>query len=608
MQASTPPSKAPRKAKTPWIRRLPSPGRFLIWNLIWWLVGCGALVGGLAYTEHVVKPIAESGGDSFGPGTLWEKEDAGRRVFGATERINILVVGIDYNYNNKGILYTKGARSDTIIVLSLSRDAKFFNIVSIPRDTQVLISEDIGYDKINGAYSYGGIDQAMDTVSNFLDIPIHHYVIVKVKSAKDVVDALDGLPLNVEKDMDYDDNWGKLHIHLKKGPQILNGEQAVGYARFRMDEEGDRGRIRRQQQVVRALGRKLKEPALLTRLPELARVVKENIETDFKILEMIDLANLYSSFEFSKMRSAAIVGDDAMDSNGTSYIVPYFEENDRTVRRLLKSYDRLPKSDLRIRVYFRHAHSSYAYNLADRLAQGGFTSVKVEALPFESGPSSERTHLVWYNDVPRLKGILAAILGASSSISGTAPEGKDDDVAIILGDDETGEWSELPEEMLAPETEETPFIEETPLPGATPGEEMPSSDVSPNSDYETKEQREVPVLASPDREASPDEVRERPSDRSSSEDSAATRSPESIPPETFPEPEAPRQAEPERAPIEPQRQPEETALPPEVEQPAAAPVPAAAPIEIPLEEAPPVAPVPMEIDINEPLPEATPIN
>jgi polyisoprenyl-teichoic acid--peptidoglycan teichoic acid transferase len=434
--------------KQKWYRRTPGLKRFIFWNLLCWCFGISAMIGGTLYTEHIVRPIAETGSDQFSPIGILEKEQAGKRVFGSTERLNILVVGIDYNYNNQGILYTKGARSDTIIVLSLSRDAQYFNVVSIPRDTQVLISSEYGHDKVNSAYSYGGINQTRQTVSDFLGIPIHHHVILKVSGAKDVVDALGGLPINVEKNMDYDDNWGKLHIHLKKGPQVLDGEQAVGYARFRMDEEGDRGRIRRQQQVIRALGRKLKEPALLGRLNDLAKVVQQSIETDLKLLQMVDLANLYSSFDFSKMRSASIVGDDAVDANGISYIVPYEPENRRTVRRLLQNLDWLRKDDLRIRIYFKKAPSNLAYDLADRLYDAGFRGVQVEALPWDSDAPTEKTNLFWYNEVPRLDGVLKAVVGPCPSSTGVVPEGRDDDIAIYLGDGEEGRWSHVPDRLL----------------------------------------------------------------------------------------------------------------------------------------------------------------
>ena len=438
----------PSPVKRRWYQKTPSVKRFILWNLLCWTFGLSALVGGILYTENVVRPVAEAGGTEFGPLDIFEEEAAGKRVFGNNERMNILIVGIDYNYDSKGILYTKGARSDTILIMSLSREAEFLNLVSIPRDTQVLIADDIGYGKINSAYSYGGIEQARETVSNFLGIPIHHHVILKVSGAKDVVDALGGLPIDVEKNMDYDDNWGKLHIHLKKGPQVLDGEQAVGYARFRMDEEGDRGRIRRQQQVVRALGRKLKEPAMLSRIEALAKVVKQNLDTDLNLWQMADLANLYSSFDFAKMRTAAIVGDDAVDPNGISYIVPYDPENRRTVRRLLQNLDWLQKDDLRIRILYKKAPSYLAYDLADQLYEAGFRGVQVEALAFSDEANTDETRLVWYSEVPRLKGVLQAVVGMRPSSKDTVPEGRDDDLAIYLGDLEEGGWDSVPENLL----------------------------------------------------------------------------------------------------------------------------------------------------------------
>lgn len=437
-----------KAVKLPWRKRKPSLRRFIFWNILCWTFGFSALVGGTIYTEQIVRPVAEAGGTSFGPLDIFTKEEASKRVFGTTDRLNILVVGLDYNYTNQGILYTKDARTDTIIVMSLSKDATFFNVVSVPRDTQVLIADDIGHDKINSAYTYGGIEQTRETVSNFLGIPIHHHVILKASGARDVIDALGGLPIDVEKDMDYDDNWGKLHIHLKKGPQVLNGEQAVGYARFRMDEEGDRGRIRRQQQVVRALGKKLKEPALLSRLDDVAKVIRKNLDTDLKLFQMVDLANLYSAFDFSKMRSAAIVGDDAMDANGVSFIAPYEPENRRTVRRLLQDLDWLRKDDLRIRIYHKKAPSSVAYDLADRLYDSGFRGVQVEELAWDSPVPSTETRFVWYNEVPRLVAVLHAVVGQRPSTKSPLPEGRDDDLAIYLGDEEKGNWHAVPDQLL----------------------------------------------------------------------------------------------------------------------------------------------------------------
>jgi LCP family protein required for cell wall assembly len=436
------PSGPSTEQKEPWHKRMPPTRRFVLWNLFCWIFGASALVGGILYTEHVVKPVAEGGGTSFMPTEVFKKESTAQRVFGNSDRMNILILGIDYNYDDKGIIYTKGARSDTMMVMSLSRDAKFLNVVSIPRDTQVFLGEDYGYDKINAAYSYGGVDQAKKVVSDFLGVPIHHHLVVKVSGAKKLIDEIGGLPIDVEKDLDYDDNWGKLHIHLKKGPQVLDGEQAVGYARFRMDEEGDRGRIRRQQQVIKALGSKLKEPALIAQLNGIAQVVKETLDTDLKPLEMVDLATLYGSFDFKNMRSGAIVGDDAMDANGVSYILPYAPENERTVRRLLKSLDWVTKGDLRVRIVFKGASPEIAYRLADRLADSGFDGVQVEALSLQDPRDTSSTYLLWYNRVTRLEGILRTITGTLPERAEAQPAGRDDDLVIVVGDHEKGEWAE----------------------------------------------------------------------------------------------------------------------------------------------------------------------
>ncbi len=566
------PPEKPRPKKRPWIQRTPSVGRFVVWNLVWWMMGIACLAGGILYTEHVVKPIAETGATDFNPIDILNQEKAGKRAFGNTDRLNILVLGIDYNYNNQGILYTKGARSDTIIVLSLSREADFFNVVSIPRDMQVQIADDLGYDKINSAYAYGGVEQARETVSNFLGIPIHYHVILKVSGAKGVVDALGGLPINVEKDMNYDDNWGKLHIHLKKGPQVLDGEQAVGYARFRMDEEGDRGRIRRQQQVIRALGRKLKEPALLSRLEDVARVVNESIETDLKFMQMIDLANLYSAFDFSKMRSARIVGDDAMDANGVSYIVPYEPENRRTVRRLLQNLDWLRKDDLRVRIYFKRASSHVAYDLSDRLYDAGFRGVKVEALEFDDKADTEKTHLVWYNEVPRLKGVVNAVVGPCPSKTGEVPEGKDDDLAIYVGDMEEGRWKAIPKQLL---------LDNDPLEPVT----------SPAEDRETRYQSDFIPRSLPQ---SDQELYEAPAESTD------------VSPETFDQSVAPSyptttnsSGKREEAQTS-RRQPKPDPFPGRESEPRLPP-------PQPKEEAVSVPPPPTEINLDLPTPKATPI-
>lgn len=558
-QNTSKPASTPRGTRTPWLYRLPSARRFVLWNLFCWFFGASALVGGILYTEYVVRPVAEQGGTSFTPTEVFTKKNAAARVFGSSDRMNILVLGIDYNYDEKGILYTKGARSDTMMVVSLSRKGDLLNVVSIPRDTQVFIGEDYGYDKINSAYSYGGVEQARKVVSSFLGVPIHHHLVVKVSGAKTLIDALGGLYVDVEKDLDYDDNWGHLHIHLKKGPQILNGEQAVGYARFRMDEEGDRGRIRRQQQVIRALGGKLKEPALVTRFPEIAAQVKKTLETDLKPMEMVDLANLFSAFDFKQMRSGAIVGDDAMDANGVSYILPYAPENERTVRRLLKSLDWVTKGDLRIRIVFKKASPDVAYRLADLLADSGFDGVQVQALEDSDPRDTRTTYLTWFNKVSRLEGILKSLVGSDMvERGGKQDSGRDDDLLIVVGDHEKGDWAEVPAHLK--QSRPVPnYRDESRYNGDFVPRQLPPSRSNYDEPYAPPEQEEAPIVDEPDSE----DVMEQ------SYPTVTSPPPAPEPPPVVPE-------SPPSEPVAPEPQPVEVAPPPAPVEPA--PLPAATPV------------------------------
>ena len=202
-----------------------------------WFVGvaCVGLAGGIAWA------LFHALGGAGTVGTVVESmRHPGERAFGARDALYVLCLGIDYNHDSKGILYTKYARSDSVFVVRIDKQANTLSVVSIPRDMRVEIPGH-GHDKINTAYSYkanGDLDLARKTVEQFLGVHIDHTVVIKPYAVEHVVDAFGGVDLDVERDMDYDDNWGNLHIHLKKGLQHLSGQQAVGYIRFRKDAEG----------------------------------------------------------------------------------------------------------------------------------------------------------------------------------------------------------------------------------------------------------------------------------------------------------------------------------------------------------------------------------
>jgi len=547
---------APKLSRWQRFRRIPNTTRLVVFSMFTMMGAVTALGGGILATNFLGH---HAGATASGkPWTQIFEKSYGKSVFvGERKRINLLVLGIDYNHDNKGMIYTKGARSDTMMVASLGDEAQYLNILSIPRDTYTLISESIGSDKVNAAFSYGGVKQTRETVSHFLGVPINYYVIVKVHGAKKMIDAMGGLPIDVEKDMDYDDNWGQLHIHLKKGPQILNGEQAVGYARFRHDEEGDYGRMRRQQQVIRALVRRLKDPGIVTKFAKLAEAVKETLETDLTVEQMIDLAFLYKDFDQSKMRSGQIKGDDDT-VNGAMVIVPYEPENSKIVRRLLKDDIDLGLRDMRIRIVNASGDTYLGNQVADEMNLEGFNVVKVDEAP---GKAAKVTEVTEHVRSPRVHARLQSLF-PEARFRDSSSSNNDYDITIILGTDR-GFVAQRPAHEPASASRWEP-------------QEYPTYRNSAPAQPEP----ETPVETQPEPEPEPQVPAMEP-----------------VPAE--PEPPAAPQAEPAPAPV-PSSAPEPVAPPPAPEPvappppPAAPPAPAPEPAPPPPAEPPPApAPVPM---------------
>ena len=171
------------------------------WSAASLLVAALGLVGGVYYVGHRF-----SGRSQFSPALqtreMFQVAVQPETLFPGVDRLNVLCLGLDRNWTNKGMPFTKKVRSDTMIVLSLDLRGRTVSALSIPRDSRVSIPGH-GVRKINDAHQIGGVDLTIDTVREFLEIPIDYYVVVRLGAVERVVDALGGLPIDVEKDMKY---------------------------------------------------------------------------------------------------------------------------------------------------------------------------------------------------------------------------------------------------------------------------------------------------------------------------------------------------------------------------------------------------------------------
>ncbi|MEV2909588.1 LCP family protein [Paenibacillus larvae] len=184
----------------------------------------------------------------------------------------------------------KVGRSDSIILAHLNTRLNKVWLLSIPRDTYVHIYGRKGYDKINHAYAYGGVNSSIRTVEYFLDVPVNYYVAFNFNGVKKFVDELGGIEIDVEKDIVFQDRITHKPFRLKKGRQKLNGEQVLNYARYRGDAEGDFARMRRQQQVVKELLNQTTNYRNVLKLNRLLSVMGDNVKTDIPFTLLTTLA------------------------------------------------------------------------------------------------------------------------------------------------------------------------------------------------------------------------------------------------------------------------------------------------------------------------------
>ena len=217
---------------------------------------------------------------------------------------NILVLGADA---------TPGVnRSDTIMVVHINPSKKETSVISIPRDT-IAIIPDRGLDKINHAFAYGGVDLSVKTIENFLGIKIPYFILVDVGGLAKIIDELGGLSIDVEKRMFYVDYSGGLFIDLKPGLQKLDGKNAVAYVRFRHDNEGDFGRITRQQKFIRALATELINKKNLFKAPALFYDLTSNVQTNLNTRQMLSFAMaLQKSYLLGLTKMTSLPGYDLM--------------------------------------------------------------------------------------------------------------------------------------------------------------------------------------------------------------------------------------------------------------------------------------------------------
>jgi polyisoprenyl-teichoic acid--peptidoglycan teichoic acid transferase len=311
-----------------------SRARTILGTALLGMIACVAVAGGIFLNK--LNNIGGKGGAT----SVIEGFTNPRAQFPKKDRVTVLLIGKDYNYDSKGMRFSKDSRSDSIMLLSLDLNNKKVAALSIPRDTYVR-APDGKTGKINGTYARGGEQLLRETIKEKLGVMPDYYVAIKPDAVRAIVDKLGGVEVETLDRMEYNDSWGHLHVSLPKGKQVIDGTQAIGFARYRhadlyertpdgqpiytgrkdrfgnpifkmrhpvpkSEEDGDPRRMARQQQLIRAMANKGKSFSNLLQLDAVVETGLSQLETDLERKQIFALAALFRSIQPDQMASGSL--------------------------------------------------------------------------------------------------------------------------------------------------------------------------------------------------------------------------------------------------------------------------------------------------------------
>lgn len=239
--------------------------------------------------------------------------------------INILVLGLD----------EERVRSDVILLLNYNPGDGKLNILSIARDTRIRARGKI--EKINALIGMGGEDLIIKGVEQLTGLKIDYYLTLNFIGFRKVIDTLDGVNINVPTDMDYDDPEQNLHIHLKKGEQVLDGNKAEQYVRYRKGNkngqgysDGDIGRIKAQQEFIKSLIDQKVKLRYILKADDIYFILKKYMKTNIEFNDINYYLKSIKSIEYKNIRGYTVPGE-------TAYIndIWYFICNKKKTKELI---------------------------------------------------------------------------------------------------------------------------------------------------------------------------------------------------------------------------------------------------------------------------------
>ncbi|MGB3572812.1 MAG: LCP family protein [Phormidesmis sp.] len=366
-----------------------------------------------------------------------------------TRPVNILLLGIkvtssdidDYEAIDSdgydALVNSFDGLSDTMLMMRFDPSEERVSVLSVPRDTRTNV--DGAVTKINEANRDGGPSVSAEAVSELLGgVPIDRYIRINVQGVEKLIDAIGGVVVNVPKDMKYQDDSQHLYINLKAGEQRLNGDQALQFLRFRYDDNGDIGRVQRQQMFMRSLANQALNPTTIARLPKILKVIQSHVDTNLSVEELVALVGYGSQTERSDVQMLMLPGEfSTYEEYELSYWLPNYSEIDAMVASYFGRTDTYSISEETDPSYLSVAIQDSTYDdiavqsLIDSLYDTGYFNVFVDRSL--QNPLSETRIVAQRGDLDSAESLQRFLGVGEVRVESTG--NLDSDITIQLGED-----------------------------------------------------------------------------------------------------------------------------------------------------------------------------
>ena len=275
------------------------------------------VLGGLGFLVYKGYEFTKNLGFNFNAGDIITPQKDPELAKDSTGKYtNILIVGVDTREK------TELLNTDTIIVLSYNHESNDVVMVSLPRDLNVGINGNTWFNRINSVYASAenkakgsGMTALKKTIAEVTGIEIQYHAMVNFKAFVDIVDAVGGVDINVENsftDYRYPDGYSYKKISFTAGPQTMDGQTALEYARSRKSQDNNEGsdysRAKRQQKVIVALQEKILNTSTLTN-PKAIMEIFASVANNIKV----------SEFTIDDIQAGLNVAKDFQENNGKTY-------------------------------------------------------------------------------------------------------------------------------------------------------------------------------------------------------------------------------------------------------------------------------------------------